>query len=186
MRLLRLKTIIGRLSYGGSEELAGLAGRGLLHRGLKGNDARLVDLNGDGALQQGDGEQEAVIFFHLDEDAFESGEGAVLDANTPAGCDVFPGFGSDARLEDAVDGSDFAGFDGARRPAETDDSDDTRRGHDGQAIARAKPAKQITREEREVQFLGPVGPSPPGAPGAIKGKELFEALVAQGEGGDSG
>src|ERR1035437_8479375 len=192
MRVLRLKTSIrsslaGRFGAGERGSSRGEDGgrrrgaAGGLDGDLDGNNAGSVDLNGDGALQKGEGEQEAIILFHFNEDAFEPGEGAVLDANALAGFDVLPGFGGDAGFEDAVDGLNLAIFDRDGLSAETDDSHYARGGHDGKpAFRRDKAAKDIAREERQFDFgdaLGPLAPRP------VDGQELGKAFVPE-NGGD--
>src|ERR1035437_6987950 len=96
MRVLRLKTSIrsslaGRFGAGERGSSRGEDGgrrrgaAGGLDGDLDGNNAGSVDLNGDGALQKGEGEQEAIILFHFNEDAFEPSEGAALDAKPLCG-----------------------------------------------------------------------------------------------------
>lgn len=115
-----------------------------------------------------------MMFFHVNEDAFQPGQRPVFDANLLAGWRVFPRFGGHAILQDAVDGFHLANFDGHGSSPESNDSHYARRGQDGYtSLSRVEAAKHIARKEREFYFGDPLGPL---APGNIGREEFGKAF----------
>ena len=142
-----------------------------------------VDFNGDGTLQEADGDDEAVNLVGIGDDPFEPCQRAALDVYLRSDGETRPGLRRKAGTKDRPNGLNLIEVNGDGGLAGTDDTDDAGRGEDGhEAIADVEPAEQIAGEERELYFFDPVGPPPPGA---IERKELLVALAAQGGGGDA-
>src|ERR1017187_3569689 len=141
-----------------------------------------VDFDGDGTLQQADGDDEAVDLVRVGDDALQPYQGAALDVDLGSDAETGPRLRGKAGTKDGANGFDLFEVNGDGDLAGTDDTDDAGRGEDGQAIAHVKLAEQITGEERELEFFGAVGPPPAGA---IERKELLVAFAAQGGGGEA-
>jgi len=135
-----------------------------------------VDFDGDGTLEQVDGNYEAIYFVGIGDDAFQAGEGAVLDIDLGTDFEEGPRAGGEAGTKDGANGLDLVLIDGEGGFAGADDTDDAGGGEDGQeAAGDVETAEEIAGEEREIEFLEAVRPA---AAGAIEGKELLVALAA--------
>jgi hypothetical protein len=134
-----------------------------------------VDFDGDGTLEEADGDDQAVNLVGVGDDAFQTRQRAALDVHLRSDAEGGPRLRCKAGTKDGTNGLDLVEVNGDGDLPGTDDTDDAGRGQDGQAIAHVKLAEQIAREEREFQFFDPVGPPPAGA---IERKELFVALAA--------
>jgi len=76
-------------------------------------DPIAIDFSGNGALEEGNGDDNApFVFFLFDDDAFESDEWALFDTDTLALGEVGPRLGIELRLQDGFDGGDFIVWDG--------------------------------------------------------------------------
>src|SRR5664280_2385539 len=142
-----------------------------------------VDFDGDGTLQQADGDYQAINLVRVANNAFHACQRAALDVHLGADAEEGPGLHYQPGTKARPDGLDLFVVNGDGGLAGADDTDHAGRGQDGhQAITHVKPAEQIAGEEWEIQFLDPVGPPPPGA---IERQKFFIALAAQGGGGDA-
>src|ERR1035437_1934189 len=141
-----------------------------------------VDFDGDGTLEEADGGDQAVNLVRVGDDTFQPRQRAALDVYLRSDGETRPGLRRKAGTKDRPNGLNLIEVNGNGDLADTDDADHAGRGQDGQAIAHVELAEQIAREEREFEFFGAVGPPPAGA---IKRKELFVALAAQGGGGEA-
>src|ERR1017187_833345 len=141
-----------------------------------------VDFDGDGTLQQADGDDEAVNLVRIGDDAFQPRQGAALDVHLRSDAEKRPRLRCKARAKDGANGLDLFEVNGDGDLAGTDDTDDAGRGEDGQAMVHVELAERIAGEEREFEFFGTVGPLPAGA---IERKELLVAFAAQCAGGEA-
>src|ERR1019366_8145287 len=121
-----------------------------------------VDFDGDGTLQQADGDDEAVDLVRVGDDAFQPGQGAALDVHLRSDAEKRPRLRGKARAKDGANGLDLFEVKGDGDFAGTDDPDDAGRGGDGQAMVHVELAERIAGEEREFEFFGAVGPPPAG------------------------
>src|ERR1035437_10359005 len=115
-----------------------------------------VDFDGDGTLQQADGDDEAVYLVRVGDDAFQPGQGAALDVYLRSDADGGPRLRCKPRAKDDPNGLDLFEVNGDGDLAGTDDTNDAGRGEDGQAIVHIELAERITGEEREFEFFGAV------------------------------
>src|ERR1035441_7089166 len=152
------------------------------HGCRNGENALAVDFDGDGTLQQADGDDEAVNLVRIGDDAFQPGQGAALDVHLRSDAEKRPRLRGKARAKDGANGLDLFEVNGDGDLAGTDDTDDAGRGEDGQAMVHVELAERIAGEEREFEFFGTVGPLPAGA---IERKELLVAFAAQCGGGEA-
>src|SRR5580658_6696070 len=83
-----------------------------------------IDLDGDGTLQQADGNYETVDFIRISDDTFETREGTVLDVDLRAYGEVGPRPRGEARTNNGSDGLDFLFVNRNRDLAGTKDADD--------------------------------------------------------------
>src|ERR1035437_3949141 len=104
-----------------------------------------VDFNGDGTLQQADGDDEAVNLVGVGDDTFQPYQRAALDVHLRADAERGPRLGGKAGTKDGTNCLDLIEVNGGGGLAGTDDTDHAGRGQDGQAIAHVKLAEQITR-----------------------------------------
>ena len=112
-----------------------------------------VDFDGDGALQEADGDDQAINFVGIGDDAFEADQRAALDVDLGSDLEKGPRLRGKPGTKDRLNGLDLFFVNGDGDLAETDDTDHARGGHDRQAVAHIEPAEQISREERELQLL---------------------------------
>src|ERR1035437_8981696 len=142
-----------------------------------------VDFDGDGTLEEADGDDQAVNLVGVGDDALQTRQRAALDVYLRSDAEGGPRLRCKPRAQDDPNCLDLVEVNGGGGLAGTDDADHAGRGEDGhEAIADVEPVEQIAGEERELYFFDPVGPPPPGA---IERKELFVALAAQGGGGEA-
>jgi hypothetical protein len=171
---------VGQLQASGGEVCTYGNGHGAGAHAI-GDGARplAVDFDGDGALQEADGDDQAINFVGIGDDAFEADQRAALDVDLGSDAEMRPGLGGKAGTKDEADGLDFVEVDGGGDLADTDDADDAGGGQDGKAVRDVKAAKRIAGKEREIELLEAVRPA---ALGLIKREELFVAFTTQGDG----
>src|ERR1035437_7985858 len=141
-----------------------------------------VYFDGDGTLEEADGDDKAVNLVGVGDDALQTRQRAALDVYLRSDAEGGPRLRCKAGAKDRPNGLNLIEVNGGGGLADTDDADHAGRGQGGQAIAHVELAEQIAREEREFEFFGAVGPPPAGA---IERKELLVALAAQGGGGEA-
>lgn len=89
----------------------------------------------------------------FDQEAFQAGERAVLDANEVAEPEVGPGLGGESRLDDGLDGGDLGVIHRDRVAANADDTDHAGGGQDRDApIAGIEAAEDVAGEEGQVEM----------------------------------
>src|ERR1039457_1686875 len=115
-----------------------------------------VVFDGDGTLQQADGDDAAVHLVSIADDAFQPGQGPALDVHLGSDAEKRPRLRGKARAKDGANGLDLFEVNGDGDLAGTDDTDDAGRGEDGQAIVDVELAERIAGEEREFEFFGAV------------------------------
>src|ERR1035441_2344578 len=108
-----------------------------------------VDFDGDGTLQQADGDDQAVNLVRVGDDTFQTRQRAAFDVHLRADGETPPRLRRKAGTKDRTNGLDLVEVDGDGDLAGTDDTDHAGRGQDGQAIIHIELAEQVTREERE-------------------------------------
>ncbi len=145
-------------------------------------DPGTVDIDCNGALQQGDGEDEAGIAFEVGDDTFGTAERAVDEADSLAGAEVGPRLGGEAGAGDRLESGDFVVLDGDERLTHGDDEDDAGDGEDGKAAVDVEVAEDVAGEEGEVGFDEDSGG---GAPGAAVARNK-RRIAFSGESGSDG
>jgi hypothetical protein len=150
--------------------------------GLDGAGPIAIDLDGYGTLQEGDGSDETEAVLEGDDDAFDTGEGAVLDADFLADGEERVGFDVPAEAQHGLDGEDLFVGDGGEKGAEGDDAGDAGGFEDGDAVGGMEAAEDVAGEERHGEFLSAVGPA---AAGTDEREELLVALGLEVGGGEA-
>src|ERR1039458_7847763 len=115
-----------------------------------------VDFNGDGTLQEADGDDEAVNLVGIGDDSFQPCQRTALYVYLRSDAEEGPRLGGEPGPEDGANGLDFLDVHGDGKLAGTDDTDDAGRGEDGQVIVHVKLAEQVAGEEREFHLLDAV------------------------------
>src|ERR1035441_69987 len=87
-----------------------------------------VDFNGDGTLQQADGDEQAGNRVRVGEEAFKPCQWAALDAYLGSDAEKRPRLRGKARAKDGANGLDLFDVNGDGDLAGTDDTDDAGRG----------------------------------------------------------
>src|ERR1035441_9868733 len=123
------------------------------HAMVDGTSPLAVDLDGDGTLQEADGDDEAVNLVGIGDDPFQPCQRAALYVYPRSDAEEGPRLGGEPGAKDGANGLDFLDVHGDGKLAGTDDTDDGGRGEDGQAIVHVKLAEQIAGEEREFHLL---------------------------------
>jgi hypothetical protein len=125
-----------------------------------GADAIAVDLGGDGALEQVHGYDDAKRAFPgADDEAFDTGQGAAIDAHFLAGLEVGPGHEQGMGGDQSAKIVNLIGSDGGGGGADADDLADAGSLQHADAIGQPKAAKEISGKERLVYYLDAVGPA---------------------------
>ena len=106
-----------------------------------------IDLDGDGAAEQLDADDDAQGIFFAEEDALETGERAALDADGLADADERPGLGRQAGSQDGLDIVDFGLRDGNGVAAEANDGGDAGGDEHGQAAVVIEAAEHKSGEQ---------------------------------------
>ena len=146
---------------------------GLFH----GANAVAVDLGGDRALEQIDGHDDAKrALFGADDETFDAGEGAAIDADALAGMEVRPGHEQGLSGNEGPEIVNLTYGDGGWGVADADNLADAGRVQYADAFGEAKAAKEIAGKERLVQNFDAVGPS---AFDAAEGGPGLEAAARQ-------
>ena len=143
-------------------------------------DPIAIDFDSDGALQKGNGNDQAVTLLGLDENSFEPVKTAMVDANEVSDLDEGPGLSGQPGLDDRVDGLDFLLIGRDRNLANSDDVYQAWGGQNGEPAVGTETAEDIAGKKRQIKLLGAVRP---GAAGAVKRQKLLIALVLEDGGG---
>lgn len=116
-----------------------------------------LDLNRDGALEQVNGEHEALAALFGHNQPFEANQWAELDAHGISDAQVGPRESGELRLDNGADGGDFAFVNGLRHAAAGDDMFDAPGGEHGKTAVDIEAAEQIAGKERSIYFLDTTG-----------------------------
>ncbi len=139
-----------------------------------------IYFNHDRALEQLDGDRQAILFVGGDYDALDTLERAGFHQDAAAEIDERNRAQREAGLNESLNGSDLVVSDSNGHVAGADDLAHTGSGQDGeQALAGAEATEYVAREERELGFLEAVCPFPASS---IEGWKLLVTLSAQGGG----
>jgi len=147
-----------------------------------GTNPLAVDFDGDGTLQQADGDYEAINLVRAGDRAFHACQGAALDVHSGADTEKRPRPRRKPRTKDNPDGLDLFIVNWDRGFAEAHDAYHAGGSQNGQAVAHIKSTEQITWEKREIELFHPVGPT---TPTATQRQVRFVSLAAQRRGGDA-
>src|ERR1039458_3535359 len=117
-----------------------------------------IDFDGDGTLQQADGDYQAINLVRVGDDAFHACQGAALDVHLGADTEKRPRLRSKSGTKDRSNGTDLFIVDRDGGPAGANDRDYSRGGQDGQqAVVYVEAAEQIAGEKGEIEFFYPIG-----------------------------
>ena len=106
----------------------------------------MINLNCYRSLQQGDGGDEAVLVFDLEQGSHGTGQGAGCNLDPLARQQVRPRLDGHVGFDDRLDRKDFSIVNGFRTVAATDNYDDARRGQNRQPEGGVKFATRTGRE----------------------------------------
>lgn len=126
---------------------------------IRGADAIAIDGGGDGALEQIHGDDDTEVGLRgTDDEAFDTGQGAAIDADALAGGEVGPrhdqGVGGNQRSEIV----EFSIAQRGRSAGEGDDLPDAGRLQDAHSIVGVETAKQVAWKEGLFDDPGAVRP----------------------------
>lgn len=118
-----------------------------------------IDFDRDGALKQRNGSDEAEAVLELDDDAFDTGQRAALDADFLAFAKKGVRFDVLAETQHGLDREDLFGGDRGEQGAEANDADHAGRFEDWDAMGGIKAAEHVAGKEGHLDFLGAVRPT---------------------------
>jgi hypothetical protein len=127
-------------------------------------------------LEQGNAHNHPAGVFDPQQSAFHTGQRALIDPNSLVDSEPGPRRQREPGTDQDLQAGDFRIGDGRRHIPETNDRSHARRPQDLEPFLTTKPAEDVSREEREIQFLDPVGPP---APRTVERKEFLEILMAE-------
>ena len=127
---------------------------------MDGGNPVAIDLDGDGALEEADGQDEAVLTVAADEESGESGEGADIDADLVTCLEIGPGLSGGAGVDGELDGVDFGVANRRGDACGSDEGEDSGRLEDLEslrAVIEIETAEEVAREERGIDLLNTIG-----------------------------
>jgi hypothetical protein len=145
------------------------------------HDGIAVEGDSDGALEDIDGDDEAVVVLDAEDAAVEAGEGSGDDADALAFVEKRERAKAAAGVEDAEEGLDFGGGDGRGTGAEVDEADGAGESDEFEGGGGVEAAEEVAGEEGAVDGFDAVGPL---AEVGVEGEHGFDAVGA--EGGEQG
>jgi len=117
-----------------------------------------------------------MIAFDAAKNSFQAQERPRVDPDAIADREEGAGLMFDSGGGQALNRQNFGFVDGSRNVIKTDDLDDPGGLQDGQTILGVEPAKEVSREQRSVEFLDAVGPA---LAQLVKGQKTLIALAGQ-------
>src|ERR1035438_10400228 len=105
-----------------------------------------IDFDGDGTLQQADGDYQAINLVRVGDDAFHACQGAALDVHLGADTEKRPRLRSKPRTKDRSNGLDFFVVDRDGGLAGANDAYHAGGSQNGQAVAHIKSTEHIDRK----------------------------------------
>lgn len=131
-------------------------------------DPLAVHLDGDGALEQVNGDDDPPFAFFLHQDALETFQRTADEADWFADAEVGPGLGGEPGAEDVLDSIDLFVGNRLGLVAEADDRHYARGSDDGLSTKGIEPAKYVAGKERGVYFDYAIRPAmTPAAEGKV-------------------
>jgi hypothetical protein len=127
--------------------------------GFNGAGPLAIDFDRDGALKQGDGSDEAEAVLELDDEAFDTGQRAALDADLLAFAKKGVRFDVLAETQHGLDGENLFGGDRGEQGAEAHNADHAGRIEDRDAMGGIKAAEHVAGKQGRLDFLGAVRPT---------------------------
>src|ERR1043165_5446136 len=135
-----------------------------------------VDLEEEGALEEADGDDEALVAFHADDLPVHAGQRAALDVHVLADLAVLARLAGDAEAANDLQRLDLLVLDRNGAAAEGDEADRSGDGDDAEGVMEVKTDKHISVEKREGHDLRPIRPLPLLF---VERDDLVEAFFAQ-------
>jgi len=136
----------------------------------------IVHFNGNRALEEGHRQHEATLPFEVQQDSLEPAKGSVFDSHSLTDSQERPRSARDPGSNSSLNGGNFGVVNGDRTFAYSDNRNNPGCRKNGEPVLQVEPAKDITGEERKLNFLNSVRPK---APGLIEREKPFIAFATE-------